>query len=192
MTAPNSDEFAGNRKRMRPGEPIPPLKFGKYGELTPKTIKAANLTKAEEKRAFELMKVQAAYLEIIDCLSYPVDPEGHIHDLSAMIPTKIAIAWTLALNGFRRTGDRYIKKRPFNAPGCYEDAHTWVDVRAPDTAEEELTPEHRADDPKLPPDTRRLAAMRDERPGQALPEWRVTPKITKDYVPRDQVRGGEQ
>src|SRR5437588_11273876 len=125
-------EMAGNRKRFRPGDKIPALQFGQHGELTPKTIKQANLTKAEEKRAYEMLEVQAAYLQILDTLSFPVDPEGHTHDLSALGPTKIAIAWTLALNGCRFSGTPYIKKRAINAPGTYADAHTWVDVRAPD------------------------------------------------------------
>ena len=69
-------EFPGNRKRMRPGHPTPKLKFGEHGELTPETIKQANLTREEQVRAREMMKVQQAYLEIMDCLSYPVDPDG--------------------------------------------------------------------------------------------------------------------
>lgn len=176
---------SGNRKRFRPGDPIPALQFGQHGELTPRTIRQANLTKEEEKLAFEMVKVQAAFLEIMDCMSYPVDPEGHIHDLAAMGPTKLAIAWTLALCGFRSTGKKYIKKRAYNAPGCYEDAHTWVDVRSPDNAADELKPEHSADDLNLPPDTRRLAAQRDGAPGQQMPDlWRVKPKIVYTNEPR--------
>lgn len=178
-------DFAGNRKRHRQGDPIPALQFGQHGELTPRTIKQANLTKEEEKRAFEMLKVQAAYLEILDCLSYPVDPDGHVHDLTAIGPTKIAIAWTLALCGFRSSGKKYIKKRSFIAPGVYEDAHTWVDMRAADDAEQELQPEHRAGDHRLPPDTRRLAAMRDGEPPQDLGEgWHVKAKVFVDDEPR--------
>lgn len=177
------------RRRYRPGQEIPALQFGQHGELTPRTIKQANLTKEEEKRAFEMMKVQAAFLEILDTMSYPVDPEGHVHDLSAMHPTKVAIAWTLALNGFRSTGKKYIKKRAIpNAPGCYADAHTWVDVRQPDNAAAELQPEHSADDLNLPPDTRRLAAQRDGAPGQQIPDmWRVKPKIVYVDEPRPEM-----
>jgi len=179
--------FSGNRKRFRGGDPVPALQFGQHGELTPRTIKQANLTPEEESRAFEMLKVQAAYLEILDCLSYPVDPEGHVHDLSALGPTKLAIAWTLALNGFRSSGQRYIKKRAYpGVSGVYDDAHTWVDVRSPDDAAAELAPEHRADDHKLPPDTRRLAAIRDDAPPMQLPEqWKVTPKIVYEDVPRN-------
>lgn len=184
--APQRREVAGNRKRFREGDPIPALQFGQHGELTPRTIKQANLSPAEEKRAFEMLKVQAAYLEILDTMSYPVDPEGHVHDLSALGPTKIAIAWTLALNGARFSGRRYIKKRFFNAPGVYSGAHTWVDARAADDAAAELKPEDRPGDPKLPPDTRRLAAMRDGAPRQDLgdPSWQVKPTVTSEYEPR--------
>lgn len=162
------------------------LQFGKWGELTDQTIRQAELNEAERRRAYEMMEVQAAYLEILDCLAFPVDPEGHVHDLSALGASKIAIAWTLALNGFRRSGQRYIKKRSFNAPGCYEDAHTWVDSRAPDAAEAELQPEHSAHDPNLPPDTRRLAAVRDGvppmEPGR---EWHTEVKVTVTNEPRE-------
>jgi hypothetical protein len=173
-------EFPGNRKRSQFAAPPPKkLQFGPHGELTYETLKQANLTKAEEVRAIEMLKVQKAFVDILDDMSYPVDPEGHVHDLNAMGPTKIAIAWTLALCGFRKAGKRYIKKREFSAPGVYADAHTWVDVRSPDTAEEELQPHHRPDDHKLPPDTRRLAAQRDGAPGLKMPEmWHVSPKIT--------------
>jgi len=177
-------QFAGNAKRRRQGT-APLLQFGDRGELTPKTIQQANLTPEEEERAYEMLKVQAAYLEIFDCLSYPVDPEGHVHDLSALGPSKIAIAWTLALNGFRSSGPRYIKKRQFAAPGVYADAHTWVDVRSADDASQELTPETKANDPRLPPDTRRLAAMRDNAPPMEMPpQWRVTPTVTVVDEPR--------
>jgi hypothetical protein len=179
-------EFAGNRKRYAPGQKPPPLQFGPHGELTPKTIKQANLGKEEEKRAFEMLKVQAAYIEILEALSYPVDPEGHVHDLTALGPTKVAIAWTLALNGFRSSGKKYIKKRHYDAPGIYDDAHTWVDVRAADAAEQELQPEHRQSDLNLPPYTRRLAAIRDGDPAAKLPQWQVEPEVTWERKPREE------
>jgi hypothetical protein len=152
------------------------------------------LTPEEEKRAYEMLEVQAAYLQILDAMSYVIDPEGHIHDLSAMEPTRLAIAWTLALNGFRQTGPRYIRKRFFNAPGVYGNAHTWVDVRAPDTAEEELRPEHKSSDPTLPPDTRRLAALRDGDPPMKMPDgWKVRPKVIYVDEPRpDGAPSGEK
>jgi hypothetical protein len=165
---------------MRHGAPTPKLQFGPHGELTHETIKQAHLTKEEEKRAREMMKVQEAYVQILDCLSYPVDPEGHVHDLTAIGPTKLAIAWTMALCGFRATGKKYIKKRFFDG-ALYADAHTWVDIRSPDRAAEELRPEHKSADYTLPPDTRRLCALRDGDAPQQLPDgWHVRPKITWD------------
>ena len=174
--------FAGNRKRSMSSR----LEFGAMGELTPTTIEQANLTPQERERAFEMMEVQNAYLQILDCLSYPVDPEGHVHDLNMMTPTRIAIAWTLALAGARMSGTPFIKKRYFSSPGCYANAHTWVDIRQPDTAEEALKPTDKADDPNLPPDTRRLAALRDGEPPMDMPQtWQNTPKLTTSFVPRD-------
>lgn len=176
--------YHGNQKRAAPTSG--PLKFGRYGELTEETINQADLSDAERERAYDMLQVQHAYLQILDCLSYPVDPEGHVHDLNMLGPTKIAIAWTLALVGFRPTGPQCIKKRHFSAPGCYEDAHTWVDAREPDTAEEALKPEHRASDHKLPPDTRRLAAIRDGEPPMEMPAtWQTGPNIVHTTVTRE-------
>ncbi len=181
---PRRSEFAGNRKRFRPGDPIPALQFGQHGELTPRTIKQANLTKDEEKRAFEMLKVQAAYLEILDCLSYPVDPAGHVHDLTAIGPTKQAIAWTLALNGFRSTGKKYIKKKVVPVPGGYPDAHTWIDARQREY--HEMPPEDGLPDDlsnyTLPPETKKIS---DAAPAEQLSQgWHVRPKITYVNEPR--------
>lgn len=178
---------SNRRVRTVPGQAAPPLQFGKHGELTYETVKQANLTPEEERRALEMVDVQGAYVEILECLSYPVDPEGHVHDLSVLGATKVAIAWTLALNGFRNSGKQYIKKRSLGVPGVYSDAHTWVDVRSPDDAAEELKPEDTASDHRLPPDTRRLAAIRDGAPPMQLPDmWKVNPEVV--YV--DEPRGG--
>ena len=163
----------------------PLLQFGEQGELTHKTIEQAGLTGEAKKRAQEMLKVQAAYLEIYAALDYPNDPDGNVVDLSGMHMTqpKVAIAWTLALLGFRSSGRTYIKKRDFSGPGVVEGAYTWVDARAADDAALELLPEHSSRDPKLPPDTRRLAAIRDGDPGQQLaPPWSVTPLITRNGV----------
>jgi hypothetical protein len=163
----------------------PKLPFGKHGEVTEETIKKANLTREEKKRAYAIHEAHKAFLEILDCLSYPVDADGHIHDLNHMEPTRLAIAWTLALSGFRKSGPPHIKKRFFTTGGVYQDAHTWVDVRAPDTAAEELRPEHQSRDPKLPPDTRKLAAERDgEQAVNPYTEWHTEAKIIREYAPR--------
>jgi hypothetical protein len=165
----------------------PLLQFGEHGELTHKTIQQAGLTGEERKRALEMLKVQAAYLEIYQALDYPTDPEGHTVDLSGMHMTqpKIAIAWTLALLGFRSSGRKYIKARHYSVPGVAEGAYTWVDSRAADDAALELAPEHRSTDHHLPPDTRRLAAIRDGDEPQSLgDEWSVTPAITEEWACR--------
>jgi hypothetical protein len=166
----------------------PKLQFGEYGELTHKTIKQAGLTGEERKLALEMLKVQQAYLEIYYSLDYPNDPDGHVVDLSGvhMTQPKVAIAWTLALAGFRPTAHKYIKKRPIDGPGVAEGAYYWVDIRAADDPLDELLPEHRSDDPHLPPDTRRLAAVRDGAPPQELPQWNTAPKILWEDVPREQ------
>lgn len=161
------------------------LPFGPNGEITEKTIIEANLTDAEKGRAYEMLDAHDAFLTIMDTLSYPIDPDGHTHDLNHMHPTKIAIAWTLALSGYRKTGPVYIKKRAHPGAGMYADAHTWVDVRAPDTAAEELKPGDNSMDPKLPPDTRRLAAIRDgEEPLYQQQEWHTSPRVVSEFAPR--------
>lgn len=161
------------------------LQFGEHGELTLDTINSADLTPEERERALEMLEVQHAYLQLLDTMSYPVDPEGNVYDTSAMTAMAMALAWTLALNGFRRTGTPYIKKRFFGGEGVVEGAHTWVDCRAPDSAEEELQPEHQADDPSLPPDVRALAAKRDGAVAPVLPTWNgVRPKVTYVDEPR--------
>jgi len=190
---PNRDSkyaFPGSNPYARSSH-APLLEFGEWGELTPKTIQQAGLTGEARKRAQELLKVQAAYLEIYQALDFPNDPEGNVCDLSGahMTQPKIAIAWTLALLGFRRTGRGYIKKRHYDVPGVYDNAYYYVDSRAPDEAFEELRPEHRSGDYKLPPDTRRLAAMRDgEEPMQFPPGWAVKPEVNIEYIDRDEYR----
>jgi hypothetical protein len=166
----------------------PKFQFGEYGELTPKTLDQANLSGEERKRAIEMLKVQQAYLAIYQCLDYPNDPDGHVVDLSGihMTQPKVAIAYTLALLGFRQTGRQYIKRRSITGPGVAEGAYYWVDSRASDNPLDELLPEHSADDHHLPPDTRRLAAIRDGAPGQELPQWNVRPKIVYEDVPREE------
>lgn len=166
------------------------LPFGEHGELTAETIRRAKLTREEKKRAYEMMEAQEAFLQIMDALSYPVDPDGHIHDVNHMHMTNIAIAWTMALCGFRKTGPVHIKKRYYrDGAGLYTDAHTWVDVRAPDDAAEELEPGHSVYDMNLPPDTRRLAAQRDGvDPPDPQPQWSVKPKIVHQQTPRPEGR----
>ena len=54
-------------------------------------------------------------------------------------------------------------------------------MRSPDQAADELRPEHTSTNFNLPPDTRRLAAIRDNDTPLQMPDmWRVAPKITYD------------
>lgn len=154
----------------------PPLMFGEHGELTKETIRAAKLTKEEKRRAYQMLEVQSAYLEILDTLSFPVDPDGHVHDLTLLpMPVKIAMAWTLALRGARFSGEQYIKKAPIKG-AAYADVHTWVDSRAPDDMPQEKMGEY-----QLPPETKRLSPeMTDPNPQ----DWHIKPKIVEKFAPR--------
>lgn len=165
----------------------PRFSFGPDGELTKESIREANLTGEEKRRAYQMLEVQKAYLEILDDLKFATDPDGHVHDLTMMPATNIAIAYTLALHGWRRSGTPYIKKRRVPSVN-YEDAYTWVDSRAPDDASSELQPEHKSYDMTLPPDTRKLAAERDGEEVPPLPPpWEDEPaKIIERFVPRQE------
>jgi hypothetical protein len=98
----------GARQGLRPGDRLPD--FGPQGELTPATIAAADLTPEEQRRAREVMAVQAAYLDLLEALDYVVGPDGAFHSLLAIPSTKLAIAFHLAKVGFRRTGTRYVSR----------------------------------------------------------------------------------
>lgn len=150
----------------------PPLKFGEHGELTLETINSVELTPEERERALEIMEAQRAYLDIIDAADTQViDPDGNTYDMSALRPVVWAIAWTLALAGFRRSGPVMIKKRFYSAEQVVAGAFAWVDARAADDAADELGPQHAAGDQSLPPDTRYLAAKRDGVVAEELPGW---------------------
>lgn len=167
----------------------PRLQFGDKGELTHRTIQQAGLTGDERKRAIEMLKVQQSYLEIYESLDYPNDPDGHVVDLSGihMTQPKVAIAWTLALLGYRKSGKSYIKKRSTVSPGTYDDGYYYVDSRLSDNPLNELQPHHKADDHHLPPDTRRLAALRDgDEPQHLGTPWQQKVKVTVEDVPREQ------
>jgi hypothetical protein len=167
----------------------PKLQFGEHGELTHKTIQQAGLTGEEKKRAIEMLKVQKAYLEIYNSLDFPNDPDGHVVDLSGihMTQPKVAIAWTLALLGYRQSGRAYIKKRGTVSPGTYDNGYYYVDSRASDNPFDDLLPHHSSHDHYLPPDTRRLAALRDgDEPQDLGSPWQQKVKVTEEFVPREQ------
>jgi len=163
----------------------PRFSFGPDGELTSQAIKEANLTGEEKRRAYQMLEVQKAYLEMLDDLKFVSDADGNVHDLTMMPLTNLAIAYTLTLHGWRRSGNKYIKKRHVPSAG-YEDAYTWVDSRAPDNAAQELRPEHSPHDMTLPPNTRKLAAVRDgEVATPQPPTWEDEPaRIVEKYAPR--------
>lgn len=165
----------------------PRLQFGDRGELTHKTIQQAGLVGEERKRAQEMLKVQQTYLAIYEALDFPNDPDGNVVDLSGvhMTQPKVAIAWTLALLGARFTGKPYIKKRTTSSPGTYDNGYYYVDSRSPDNPLNELQPHHTSHDPKLPPDTRRLAALRDgDAPQHLGSPWQQKVKVTEEFVQR--------
>ena len=150
-------------------------------------MERAGLTPEERERALEMRDVQVTYLRLLETMSYPVDQNGTTHDVNHMPGTLMALAWTLALSGVRFSGPVYIKKRypEVPSPGMYEDVHTWVDIRQPDKASDGLRPTDRSTDTSLPPDTRRLAALRDgdEQP-QPPPQWKTKPKLRYIEEPR--------
>lgn len=142
----------------------------------------------EEKkaRAAEMVDVQRVYLQLMEDLIDPTDQGGRTHDLRAMESTRLAICWTMALCGYRRSGKAYIRKRRLpDLGGTYgSQAYTWVDARAPETAEDDLLPEDRADTRIRPPDVRSLAAQRDGEEPRVLAEWHVTPEVKTVNAPR--------
>jgi|SRR5215472_19149495 len=95
---------------LRPGDRVPPIDFGPYGELTPRSIAQAGLTGQEKQRAYEMMAVHSAYLQILECLDYTVDADNVHHSFAAIPATKLAVAYHLAKCGFRRTGTSYVQK----------------------------------------------------------------------------------
>lgn len=188
-TNPQSRYAFPERNPYERSTKAPKVQFGDRGELTHRTIKQAGLQGEEKRRAIEMLKVQEAYLGIYESLDFPNDPDGHIVDLSGvhMTQPKVAIAWTLALLGYRPSGRAYIKKRAIDAPGTYEGGYYYVDANAPDNPLEELQPQHKSTDHYLPPDTRRLAALRDNDPPQNLgTPWAQKVKVTEEYAPREQ------
>lgn len=132
----------------------------------------------------DMRSIQRAYLELLEVMEFPVDQNGRVHDLTAMSAAVMGIAWTGALYGFRRSADPLIKKRRIHAPGCYENACTWVDVRAPDDAERDLRPGDFSEDRIRPPDVRGLAARRDGEEPPVIAEWHTRAEVRYIDEPR--------
>lgn len=156
----------------------------------------AALTEEQRERTRQMQEAQKVYIELAQDISYPVDARGRVHDLGGLAmmnaddtkganSTLMAIFHTMSLLGYRKVGPAFIKKRAIPEhlrAGCYEDAHTWVDVRSPDVVEDELAAEHSQHQRDLPPDTRALAARRDREEGIRISaQWREEPQpIIKD------------
>lgn len=128
--------------------------------------------------------IQRAYMELLEVMEYPIDQAGKTHDLNAITPAVLGIAWTASLYGFRRSADPLIKKRRINLPGLYDNACTWVDVNAPDDAARDLQPGDFSADRLRPPDVRGMAASRDGEEPAVIAEWHVTPAVTYTDEPR--------
>lgn len=146
----------------------------------------AGLDDEQLQRTQDMQAAQQAYIQLCEDISYPVDQAGRVHDLQGLATrnqdlegansTLMAIFWTMTLLGYRRVGPQFIKKRyypPSMLGGVYKDVHTWVDMRAPDDAAQELKPQHSSDDRDLPPDLRAAAARRDGQVPTVTAEWKV-------------------
>jgi hypothetical protein len=145
-------------------------------------------------RMFDAMKVQNAYIDMLRLVKCPIDERGRTYDLRVLDihgsqgqSGLRAIFYTMVLLGFTRDcqhcghhNKSWIKPRPL--PGGVQ---TWVDIRAPGTAEEELRPEHKQEMVNLPPDVRGLAAKRDGEDGLGPQvEWHAKANVEFLEAPR--------
>lgn len=155
-------------------------------QLAPDYKVAADAGLDDEKalNVARMRDIQRAYLELLEVMEYPVDQNGRVHDLNAMSAATLAVAWTAVLYGFRRSADPLIKKRRIIAPGVYENACTWVDIKAPDLAEKDLRPGDFSDDRLRPPDVRGMAASRDGEGPPVMAEWHTRAQVRYVDEPR--------
>lgn len=149
----------------------------------------AGLNEEQRQRTRDMQEAQLVYLQLAEDISYPVDQAGRVHDLQGLASmntatedgpansTLMAIFWTMSLLGYRKSGPQFIKQRAYRRhDGVYRNAHTWVDARAPDEAENELQPQHDQHQRDLAPDLRAAAARRDRDDGIRISaEWKVKP-----------------
>lgn len=155
------------------------------GNNNPEAMKVIrSLDEQNRKHTHAMIDIQRVYLQILEDLIDPTDQSGRNFDLRAMESTRMAIAWTMACVGYRRTAPAFIKRRQVNLPGTYNGGYIWVDARSPDIVEDELRPEDRSDNKLLPPDVRSAAALRDGDEPRVLAEWHVKPEIRTDIEPR--------
>ncbi len=142
------------------------------------------LPEDKSSRVAQMREIQRAYLELLEVMEYPIDPNGRVHDLNAMSAGVLGIAWTAALYGFRRSGEPLIKKRRITAPGVYDNACTWVGINAPGDAERDLKPGDFSQDRLRPPDVRGMAARRDGEGPPVMAEWHTTAQVRYTDEPR--------
>lgn len=163
-------------------------------------------TREQIERTFDAIAVQNSFMDMLRLVKYPIDERGRTYDLrfldlggskEAVLASgpsmggsvMRAIFYTMTLLGFRRTCSKcghheksWIKPRVVPGTGGMQ---TWVDIRKPDTAEEELSPEHKQSMINLPPDVRALAAKRDGEDGLAAQvEWHTKANIEFVDAPR--------
>lgn len=154
----------------------------------------AGMNEAQRERTGHMQEAQRVYLELANDITYPVDASGRVHDLGGLASmnadtegansTLMAIFYTMALLGYRKSGPAFIKKRRMTG-GVYINANTWVDIRAVDDVHDELQPEHTQHNRDLPPDLRAAAARRDQEEGMRLSaQWKVAPKPIIKSGPR--------
>ncbi len=149
------------------------------------TLAALKTGDPDQARKVAAMRdIQRAYMELLEVMEYPIDPNGTVHDLNAIGPSVLGIAWTAALYGFRRSGDPLIKKRRIDGNGIYDNACTWVSVDAPDDARRDLRPGDYSTDRLRPPDVRGMAATRDGEGPTVTAEWHTRPDVTYVDEPR--------
>lgn len=156
------------------------------------------LNDEQRQRTRDMQDAQRVYLQLAEDISYPVDQGGRVHDLAGLATmntdneegpansTLMAIFWTMSLLGYRKTGPAFIKKRAYKShAGTYRSAHTWVDARAADEAENELQPQHDQHQRNLPPDLRAAAARRDRDEGMKISAtWHTKPEPVIKPGPR--------
>jgi hypothetical protein len=147
----------------------------------------------EYERMRDAAAVQRAYIEMLRLVKDPIDERGRTYDLRFLDINGTqgqsvlrAIFYTMVLLGFTRDCQKCgFHHKSWIKPRTVSGMQTWVDIRSPDTAEEELRPEHKQDMINLPPDVRGLAAKRDGEDGLAAQvEWHTKAEVNFLTEPR--------
>jgi hypothetical protein len=140
------------------------------------------------------------YQQILADLTYPVDREGNVMDISAM---KALVGWHLVRCGWRKPNntdgfalqeefdDPLIKSRRVYGPGVYEDAVQWVPFSDPDDPLDDLASMTMAEIEALPADLkgeakRRLGLLPATEHPEPKPAWSVRPFVHIEDAPVDE------